>query len=350
MKNLNLFNKIVYCFNILLALITLVAFVLPFLTPKSFPILSVLTLFLPMFIFVNGLFSLYWILQFKRHFILSALMLILGFPYISRLYNFGDVEVSNHDDSLVLLSYNVRLFNLYQKKKDENMQKPIESFIKNQTPDIICLQEYSKINLDLNNEYPYQHIVLFDKRQRTGHAIFSKFPLLKKGELSLEGNGSSIIFADVIYLKDTIRLYSIHLKSVNITPDVHEIEGDLNKVTQERSKQMLKRMSASFALQQKQAEALKAHRKDLIMPVIICGDLNNSAFSYVYRNVKGDLLDAFEEAGEGFGKSYDFKYYPARIDYIFVDPIFEVKSLKTHNHFIYSDHFPFIAHLKKATE
>jgi hypothetical protein len=29
--------------------------------------------------------------------------------------------------------------------------------------------------------------------------------------------------------------------------------------------------------------------------------MNNSAYSYVYRNVKGKLKDCFEEAGTGFG-------------------------------------------------
>jgi hypothetical protein len=30
--------------------------------------------------------------------------------------------------------------------------------------------------------------------------------------------------------------------------------------------------------------------------------MNNSAYSYVYRNVKGKLKDCFEEAGTGFAR------------------------------------------------
>jgi endonuclease/exonuclease/phosphatase family metal-dependent hydrolase len=37
-------------------------------------------------------------------------------------------------------------------------------------------------------------------------------------------------------------------------------------------------------------------------PIIICGDMNNSAYSYVYRNIKGTLKDSFEEAGKGLGQ------------------------------------------------
>jgi hypothetical protein len=37
--------------------------------------------------------------------------------------------------------------------------------------------------------------------------------------------------------------------------------------------------------------------------VIIFGDMNNSAFSYVYRNIKFDLNDCFEQARIGFGQT-----------------------------------------------
>lgn len=68
--------------------------------------------------------------------------------------------------------------------------------------------------------------------------------------------------------------------------------------------------------------------------------MNNSAFSYVYRNIKGTMIDAFESAGSGFGASYNFKYYPARIDYVFVEEGVEVKEFKTDNSVELSDHYP----------
>lgn len=282
--------------------------------------------------------------------LLSTLMLVIGIPFINRMYKFNAAEWQNSTNDLTLMSYNVRLFDLYKWKGDGSLQDTIVQFFNNQNPDIICIQEYSKSDTALFAQYPYKHIVSFDKRERTGHAIYSKYRLLNKGQISFETKGSSIIYADVLYKTDTIRLYSMHLKSVNITREVTQIEDDLNQVTQERSKLMLKRMSESFALQQEHVEILKKHRETVKNPVIICGDLNNSAFSYVYRSVRGDLLDAFEEAGNGFGTSYDFKYYPARIDYIFADPTFEIKSFKSHSEFSFSDHFPIVARLQKVQE
>ena len=104
-------------------------------------------------------------------------------------------------------------------------------------------------------------------------------------------------------------------------------------------------MSEAFTIQQQQAELIKSHYETCKYAKIICGDLNNSAFSYVYRTIKGDMKDAFEEAGVGFGKSYNYKYYPARIDYIFVEDKIKVKQFKSVDTFFQSDHFPQITRL-----
>ena len=42
MKKLSWFNKVMYGFNIVITVLTFVAYVLPFLAPKMFPLLSVL--------------------------------------------------------------------------------------------------------------------------------------------------------------------------------------------------------------------------------------------------------------------------------------------------------------------
>ncbi|MFT7335037.1 MAG: hypothetical protein ACI9M1_000935, partial [Porticoccaceae bacterium] len=66
MKNLSWLNKGMFSLNVLLVIITFVAYILPFLAPKIFPILSVLTLFIPLFFVLNGLFFLYWAIHFKK--------------------------------------------------------------------------------------------------------------------------------------------------------------------------------------------------------------------------------------------------------------------------------------------
>jgi endonuclease/exonuclease/phosphatase family metal-dependent hydrolase len=76
--------------------------------------------------------------------------------------------------------------------------------------------------------------------------------------------------------------------------------------------------------------------------MIVCGDFNNTAFSYVYKIIKYGLTDTFREAGNGFGRSYEFKYFPVRIDFILADEAFNVNGFKTYSEH-YSDHYPIMA-------
>ena len=82
-----------FFFNIVLAVLTFLAYVLPFLAPKLFPLLSVLTLVLPLFLLLNALFFLYWLIQFKRQIILSALVLLMGITFINKFFKFTAVDL-----------------------------------------------------------------------------------------------------------------------------------------------------------------------------------------------------------------------------------------------------------------
>ena len=95
-------------------------------------------------------------------------------------------------------------------------------------------------------------------------------------------------------------------------------------------------------MQQLQTELFLKHKNKCNYKTIVCGDFNNTAFSYVYRAVKGDMTDTFKEAGNGFGRTYNFKFFPMRIDFIFADPAFKVNGFKTYD-VEYSDHFPIMA-------
>ena len=89
MKNLSWFNKIVYFLNILLALGTFAGYLLPFLAPRMFPLLSVLTLGLPLLLMCNILFFFYFLLQLKKQLLLSAIVILVGLSFVSKWYKFS---------------------------------------------------------------------------------------------------------------------------------------------------------------------------------------------------------------------------------------------------------------------
>ena len=76
---------------------------------------------------------------------------------------------------------------------------------------------------------------------------------------------------------------------------------------------------------------------------IILGDFNNTAYSWVYQKIKSGKKDAFIEAGNGFGKTFNYPF-PMRIDFILTSTDIDINQFKTFNE-SFSDHFPIQANL-----
>lgn len=335
-------SKVLYAINKLVALISLAAYVLPFLAPKLFPFLSVLTLGFPLLLLVNFFFFAFWVLQLKKKFIPSALILLLGFTFITKFYNFSDTkERSTENSEISLLSYNVRLFNKYEWLPSKTVPQDIFDFISIESPAIVCLQEYTASSNFSLNSYPYKYISLHGNKVKTGQAIYSKYPIINRDVIGFPNSNNNVIYADLLINSDTVRVYSMHLQSIKITKDL--VDAEINEAN---SKHIFKRISSAFAEQQLQSELVAANYASCSYKKVMCGDMNNSAFSYVYRTIKDDMNDAFEIAGSGFGRSYNFNYYPARIDYIFLDKSFECTYFKTDQSFVNSDHFPLLTSFK----
>ena len=338
MKTLNLIDKVVFLINAILATILLVSFTLPFLPPKTFSFLSVLSLGVPFLIIINVLFFIYWLLKIKRQLILSLFVLVIGFIFYGFLYKFSssvDIETSSND--LKIMNYNVRLFNLYNWINEKNVDLKIVDFIKSQAPDILSIQEYHpQSNIDFSF-FKYRYEKFSGNRIKHGQVIFSQYPIINSGSVEFPDTSNNAIFSDIVKGNDTIRVYNIHLESLRIDTDVE-------KLKQEGSERLFKVASNTFKMQQFQTELFLLHKRQCHYKMIICGDFNNTAFSYVYRKIKGDLNDTFKEAGNGFGRTYAFKFFPVRIDFIFADEAFTVKKFKTFDeHF--SDHYPIMTTL-----
>ena len=344
LKKMSFISKTMLFFNVVVAFTTLMAYLLPFLAPKWFPFLSVLSLFLPFFLVVNLLFFMYWLIQFKKYIFVSGLVLLLGITFINKFYNLKSTKLPKSEKEFTIMSYNVRLFNKFNWNKKANIPTKISEFLSEKNPDILCVQEYSNLEKTQFSNYKYKHVFKEGKNIIVGNAIFSKYKIIDKGVINFPNSTNNAVYADIIKGKDTLRIYSMHLQSIKISTDIEEEE--IQKMNESKTKYIFRKISSAFTKQQEQALLLKQHYTDCKYKKIICGDMNNSAFSFVYRTIKGSMQDAFESNGEGFGKTYNFKYYPARIDYIFADKNIQINSFETLNDFYNSDHFPLISRLE----
>ena len=319
-----------------MALLFFASLTLPYVPPKSFPLLSIMSLAVPLLLFAHVLFIIYWLLSgIKKQFLLSFLSILVAIGLSFFPYKFNAREVVS-GSSFGVMNFNVRLFNKYEWITSDKIPDEISDFIKKEAPEIVTLQEYANNN-DFSISYPYQYKKLNRGKKGTGLAIFSKFRIVNQGSLDFENSNNNAIFIDILRSDDTIRVYNVHLESFGIKPD----SVDLN-LDETRSRKLIYRLKNSFTKQQDQVEKFLEHRKTCHYKTIISGDFNNTAFSWAYRKLKGDLNDSFIEAGQGFGKTYPFNNYPLRIDFILSDKKFKVNQHKNFEIKL-SDHEPVMA-------
>lgn len=325
------FRSVVFLLNLFAALVLGVSFVLPYLPPSRFPVVSILSLAVPVLIIVNILFVIYWVFLFNRRFILSAVVLVISFIHFNGFFQVSsEGNPAEYKNTLSILSYNVRLFNAYEKKPHGDVKAIFSEIVSKTNSDIIFIQEYSKKHKIDFSKYPHQHVHFKNNRANLGHAIFSKFPIINKGAFDFKGSGNNVLYADVVKDKDTIRVYNLHLQSFGIIPDIQFLqESDKEK--------LLRRVSSNFKKQESQVYSVLSHKSKSKYPVILCGDFNNTPFSYTYRKLNQDMQDAFKVRGNGLGTTFWFDGFPLRIDYILASSKFNILSFDTFSK-TFSDH------------
>lgn len=332
MKNLSIFNKLVYILNSFIATLLLLSLLLPYISPKTMAIFAILSLFVPFLIIINVAFALYWLLQLKKQFLMSSIILLVGWLFSTPFFKLTEKNSSLNDD-IKVMTYNVRMFNQLKWIEDDSISIKISNFIAEQSPDILLFQEY--YNLDKQQfKYPYKFIKTRNKRDKIGLAIYSKFPIIQTGSLNLEHTNNNIIFADIIRKKDTIRVYNLHLQSLKLNTSKENF-GLPNP------EKLVARLKSGFKKQAEQTDVFLAHESTYTGKKIVGGDFNNTCYSWVYNKISTNKKDAFVEAGSGFGKTYNY-WFPMRIDFIFTDEnavVNHFDSFSEKN----SDHFPIMA-------
>ena len=294
----------------------------------SIPIFS---LVVPLLCFANIFFFIFWLIRFQWPFLLFVLTFVIGFKEWRLLYQFKDKGIIT-SDGLSVMSYNVRSFNRFKWLDTSNIPKEINTFITNESPDIISFQEYAIDLAPIFKDYPYLFFTPYTKNGKVGSCIISKLPLFNPQPVLFTGSENGGMYVDFLYKKDTLRLYNIHFESLGFN-----LKDTL--VDSHYSKKIRSKINKVFAIQQLQVLQVKKIMNGSVFPEIICTDLNNNAFSASYRALSKGMKDSFLAKGTGFGSTYQFPYFPLRIDYILTDPKMKTISFKTHSIKL-SDHKP----------
>ncbi len=328
----------------------------------------VISIFLLLLLFIRSMWAFF-----------SLAILLIGVPQLKYHFSFGSFATFDHSSrsNLRVMSWNVRHFIPYEETrfKPDNHQQTQKIFdaIKKYNPDIICLQEFISIpSIGKSDPLYYLREILgykyvqfegediFGSKHHSGNAIFSKTPIIQGGVIKfpqdIKGQTENMVYADLIAAKDTIRIYSVHLKSFGFGDREYKaIEGVKSESDYNigESKNILKKMRNTFRWHGLQSDFVRAEIARSSHDFIITGDLNDVPTSYAYKTIKGDLQDAFIEKGYGLGATFTsatsslLRILPTlRIDYIFADPSFSVTQFFQGGERI-SDHFFLVADLNR---
>jgi endonuclease/exonuclease/phosphatase family metal-dependent hydrolase len=284
---------------------------------------------------INILFLVYWAILKKREVLLSTIILIPGyFIFGTFIKLFGSNSTIDTQD-ISILTFNVHSFNGLQWSRNKRFGDEILDFLLEEDADIINFQEFAHIDYSALKKYTYSY-VNFDIKDEEGHvnqAIYSKYPIISKGSLNFPESMNNAIYADIVIASDTLRVYNVHLQSLSFR---------LGSVKREEPQRLYKRLGRALAQQEDQARMLVSHMNGTRYKKIISGDFNNTQFSHIYRTLKSDFKDTFQEKGIGLGSTYNLRFLPFRIDFILVDPSFEVMGHKNYDVQL-SDHLPIMA-------
>ncbi|MBO0592427.1 endonuclease/exonuclease/phosphatase family protein [Cellulophaga sp. E16_2] len=326
------FNKIFFGLNILLGILLLLSCLVPYISIETVPFIAFFSLTIPILVLLNLLFLLCYLFGRNKRVLFSFFVLLVSYVSLSSFFKLRFSNPTDTTADLSVMTFNVRSFNKNMNIKNTAVFEETLEFITTEDPDIICFQEfYYKKQKDFKN-YKYMYLEYIKNPGKVKLGFYSKYPIINKGLINFPESPNNAAFVDIVVKNDTVRVYNLHLESLRVIPD-----KDI--IAQEESKKLYRRLTNSFKKQQQQAQIIKEHKDKSPYRAIICGDFNGTQYSNVYKTIRGDMQDTFQEKGSGYGRTYNFRYYPVRIDFILVEDSFNVLSHKNYNVKL-SDHFP----------
>lgn len=332
----------------------------------AFP--SVLTLALPYFAIATIIVTLLWLLA--RRFITAALGALTLFaawaPISTAMPMHFPSQPSDATRTFTLLSYNI-CHGWDQAYPDPSQQpgNPTFEYIVKSDADLVGVQELADVEdpsevvnmqtglLDsLYRKYPYRA-----GSPNNDQKVFSKYPVryIELPKDIISRNGYSLYEVSMPWGKLT--WINVHLNSYDLSDKERGVMREV--VSVKRTEQGLKEMKGS--IRQKLFAGFRmraAYVRELVTlirrirgPLIVSGDFNDVAESYIYRMIRSEgLRDAYVDTSFGPMATYNRYGFWFHLDQVLYrpDPL-RALSLKKGS-IRSSDHYPLLATFEWETE
>lgn len=341
----------------------------PYVNPVVYwPIAFLGLAYMPLVIFAM-LFTVYFSWKRRRRAVLSGIIVIAGFPLFTKNFqftqpDFWDEFLKSSRPSIKVMTYNTKLFDLYNWSHNETTRQKMFTLLQQERPTVLCMQEFFNCDTGKYNnvdsirqklgfeDLHVEYTLTLRKNQRFGIITCSRYPIVNKGSIVFNNRSNNIcIYTDILFAGDTVRIYNMHLQSIRFgyadkqfidaLTSAEDAENEL-----ENSKNILRRIKRAYTKRAGQANSIAAHIADCPYPVILCGDFNDTPNSFVYETISQNLDDAFLESGYGYAQTYSATLPLPRIDYILHNNTFEATNFRIEQK-EYSDHYPVTCILRK---
>lgn len=291
------------------------------------------------FLLLANLLCIGWWLVFRRKRIWPSLIVILiGWGHLGEYVQLSGASKPAKEvrTPFTLMSWNVRLFDLYNWTHNQQTRDEMMELIRVEDPDILCMQEF--LNVAPGNPLMVKDTLLTSYRFTAcadaytvrargdldiGIAIFSTWPIVAQGTIQFPDDLNNLsLWADIAVGQDTIRVYTAHLASLRFGDKDYDFirtieQGGGSDSLATAGSRILGRMKDAFIRRSGEVSKILSHMEKSPWPVVYCGDLNDTPMSYSYHQlVRSGLSDAFMEGGQGFGHTYIGAFPSFRIDHV----------------------------------
>ncbi|MBX2898345.1 MAG: endonuclease/exonuclease/phosphatase family protein [Cyclobacteriaceae bacterium] len=327
-------------FILVVAFLTLFSYISLRIPPHIFWPAAFLSYSVPFFVALSSILLALALFQKRLTAFLWFILLILGVPYLLRTIQLNHSATT--EGATQVLSFNAKLFR--QPHVYNQFSIELIDWVAADTSAIKCIQEYSTnamwAPLDVTGKLKahgfegFTFVAEIDDRQHNpGLAIFSKYKIVNTGVVWHDPQSlNAAIYADLQKGEKTIRVYNVHLASMQL---IERPAGWIDKTLF-----LLERLKKGSIKRSQQINLLAQHINTSPYPVLICGDFNETPYSYVYSTMRRKLTNAFEKRGHGFGFTLNQKPYFLRIDHQFYSDEFKLQKYTVDRTMKISDHFP----------
>jgi endonuclease/exonuclease/phosphatase family metal-dependent hydrolase len=361
--------------SILFTALYLVSIGTPFLSPKEFPFLTIVTIgYLPI-LFCYLLLIVAWFFINRKICLLLVMIFFLGsknfFSTVGVHFFRSEWNWQKDSNATRVMCWNVNEVGAYYPSEDTpggRRRRMLEMIAKAQ-PDILCVQDFMESETRSEKDrvfvkniedimaaggfshsfFPYFYWYNGDNyANKAGVAIFSRFPVKDTGSLAFGSVGQRAAYVDLVVKGKPLRVYAAHFASMSLWPSakgeagLQYLRGDSTKA---RAKTIYSKVTQFGVLHAAEASLIRKYLDSSPYPSLFSADLNAVPSGYVYHHLKGDMNDAFLEADYGVGGTYNRVFPKLRIDVLFHSRKLEVLQF-TRPAVDISDHYPLIIDLQ----